>query len=180
MTMSTSPPPMTQTAATQTAANQTAANQHAEDLQHAALRLSELLEHEVALLRDMRCRSCLSMRWRCCATCGSATSQALQDAKSNATNVYHKLMHETQRQPDVMRQIDSARRDKLRDLAERLATATSQNAIALNAAIRAHQRVMQAIADAMRAQQTTERPYGSDGSSRRGPVPISISIDERL
>ena len=164
MTMSTSPPPMTQTAATQTAANQTAANQHAEDLQHAALRLSELLEHEVALLRDMRV----------------SDIEALQDAKSNATNVYHKLMHETQRQPDVMRQIDSARRDKLRDLAERLATATSQNAIALNAAIRAHQRVMQAIADAMRAQQTTERPYGSDGSSRRGPVPISISIDERL
>ena len=149
-------------------ASSTQAIRRADDLQQATTRLSELLEHEVALLRDMRVHDI----------------EALQDDKNSATSTYHKLMHETQRQPEILRQLDDRRRDRLRNLAERLATATSANAIALSVAIRANQRVMQAIADAVRAEQAKEQLYSRDGrlsgGNPRARAPLSISIDQRL
>ena len=145
------------------------ASDPADNLIRVTTRLSELMEHEIALLRDMRARDI----------------EALQTDKQALAAVYRRLMVDVQQNPAALGALSDDRRNALEAAARRMEAAASGNAIALHAAMEANHRLMQAIAEAVDERKTANMPYTNAGllAGRPGaaaPAPVAVTVNQTL
>lgn len=134
----------------------------ADNLIRVTQRLSSLMENEVDLLRGNRARDI----------------KALQSDKESLTAVYQRMMMDLKEAPNALHGIDDGRRNALRRAAAKLEKSAMGNAIALRTAVEANNRLMEAIADAIRSRSSENAPYGANaqlGSSRQAPLNVSVN-----
>ena len=138
-----------------------------DDLIEVSVKLSEVLEQEVALLREMR----------------PGEIEALQPAKQSMTASYERLTGDL-RLSSAFENLDRERKERLLSAAKRLDKLSGENAGALKAAMAANQKMMQAIFDAVRQEQGSSGTYRRDGrmhgDSPAGAPPIALSLNKTL
>ncbi len=99
--------------------------------------------------------------------------------------MYQRLIGDVQRNPDALKDLDDASRDRLKHAAARLQGAATGNAIALRSAIEANHQLIEAIAGAIREQSNAHAPYtakgrvahGANSQARRN---LSVSLNDTL
>ncbi|MFQ5971726.1 MAG: hypothetical protein ACE5Q3_05290 [Alphaproteobacteria bacterium] len=133
-----------------------------------SVKLSEVLEQEIDLLRDMR----------------ASEIEALQPAKQSMTATYARLANDLRQQSAALENLDRGRKEQLRSVASRLDKVSGENANALKATMAANQKMMQAIFDAVRQEQGSSQTYRRDGridgDSPGGGPPIALSLNKTL
>lgn len=149
-------------ATAQYAPAQPAGTDFADNLIRVTQRLSSLMETEVDLLRGNRARDI----------------KALQSDKESLTAVYQRLMSDLKTAPTALHGIDDGRRNALERAAAKLETSAMGNAIALRTAVEANNRLMEAIADAIRSRSNENSTYGANAqveASRQAPLNVSVN-----
>jgi len=134
----------------------------ADNLIRVTQRLSALMETEVDLLRGNRARDI----------------KALQSDKESLTAVYQRMMMDLKQAPAALHGIDDGRSNALRRAAAKLEKSAMGNTIALRTAVEANNRLMEAIADAIRSRSSENSPYGANaqlGTSRQAPLNVSVN-----
>jgi uncharacterized protein (DUF885 family) len=126
----------------------------ADNLIHVTERLASLMKQEVALLRGNRARDIM----------------ALQGDKESLAAVYQRMMQDLQADPGLLDGLEEDRRTAMLQAAHSLEAAAADNAIALHSALQANQRLMQAIADAVRDQRSENLPYARNGRISSGAL----------
>ena len=116
-------------------------------LNEAATHLSAILKRETKLLRTARPREI----------------QALRQEKEVLANMYVSLMTELRERPDAASGFGDAELAQLRRTAHDLHTATEANAVALQAAMYANERLGETVAMAARDELAANHTYGRDG-----------------
>lgn len=151
--------------ATQTVPVQPSGTEFADNLIRVTERLSELMENEVGMLRGNRARDI----------------KALQGDKESLTAVYQRLMSDLRAAPHALNGIDDGRRNALRRAANRLEDSAMGNAVALRTAVEANHRLMEAIADAIRARNSENSPYGANARlGAYGQNSLNVAINQTL
>lgn len=152
-------------AATQSAPALPSGTAFADNLIRVTERLSALMDSEVELLRGQRARDI----------------KALQSDKESLTAVYQRLMSDLQGAPGSLRGIDDGRKQALRRAASKLEESALGNAIALRTAVEANNRLMEAIADAIRDRSNENAPYGANAQMNGGTrQPLTVSVNQTL
>lgn len=152
-------------AATQTMPAQPVGTEFADNLIRVTDRLSELMSTEVDLLRGNRARDI----------------KALQSDKESLTAVYQRLMTDLQSAPHALNGIDDGRRHALRRAANKLEKSAMGNAIALRTAVEANNRLMEAIADAIRSRSNENATYGANAQATApAHAPLNVSVNQTL
>lgn len=137
----------------------------ADNLIRVTERLSELMSTEVDLLRGNRARDI----------------KALQSDKESLTAVYQRLMTDLQSAPQALDGIDDGRRHALRRAANKLEHSAMGNAIALRTAVEANNRLMEAIADAIRSRSNENATYGANAQAAASKhAPLNVSVNQTL
>ncbi len=131
-------------------------------------RLIELMEREIAILRDMRPGDV-------------APLQAEKDALSAAYETHLAALRD---EPVLLAALASPLKDELMRVAMRLNAVVAENARALDAARAANERLLKAIVDAVAAERERTAGYSRTGARARAAtgrtVPVSLSVDTRL
>jgi hypothetical protein len=147
-----------------------ASRETADSLIRITERLSSLMNQEVELLRGRRARDI----------------KALQGDKESLAAVYQRMMLDLQNDPGMLDGLDPDRREAMLRAAHNLEVAAADNAIALHSALQANQRLMQAIAEAVRDQRQENLPYARNGristgmlADTRAPAP-SLALNQTL
>ncbi len=127
-----------------------------------ATRLSTVLKRETKVLRTMRPQDI----------------QALRQEKEVLANIYIGLMAEM-RQGGSATRLPGKELAELRQAAHHLHTATEANAVALEAAMHANQRLGETVAAAVRSEMAANQTYGRDGrlggTGREAGTPLSFN-----
>lgn len=149
----------------QQASAQPAGTEFADNLIRVTQRLSKLMETEVDLLRGNRARDI----------------KALQSDKESLTAVYQRMMMDLKESPGALRGIDDGRRNALRRAAATLEKSAMGNTIALRTAVEANNRLMEAIADAIRSRNSENATYGANAQvGMRRDAPLNVSVNQTL
>ena len=146
----------------QQASAQPAGTEFADNLIRVTQRLSNLMETEVDLLRGNRARDI----------------KALQSDKESLTAVYQRMMMDLKEAPSALHGIDDGRRNALRRAAATLEKSAMGNTIALRTAVEANNRLMEAIADAIRSRSSENATYGANaqvGTLRDATLNVSVN-----
>jgi len=128
-------------------------------------RLAAVLGEESAALRGLRL----------------AHAFALTDTKSALANALATQVANWRKQPQLWRAIAPAERTRLNQVLAKLRAAAGDNAIALQAARDAHQRLFGAVAEAVDKRRSPPARYGRNARPARGPArPSGLMQDSRL
>lgn len=144
-------------------------NTRLNDLITITSRLIELLQRENDALRNRRTKEV----------------HDLLDEKTALSRVYETRFNSFVEKPELLQQAEPTLREQLSGLAADVNELMQENAKLLRAAIEANQRVVDLIADAVRAQQPNAGTYNAgavtntDGSNASGQR-IALSLDQVL
>ena len=141
-------------------------NTHLRDLLDITEELAALLLEETALLRAMKPQAI----------------EPLQSRKQLLSQTYELRSKELRTQQAALEQADPALRQKLRSSLQELDQATQANALALQAAHAAGNRVLQIIVDCAKEQQGQVQGYSPRGRMKRQQTPVtpSVSVNQQL
>lgn len=141
-------------------------DQQMESLIAVASRLIELMDREVEILRAMR----------------PAEIESLRDEKFNLIAVYEDHYRALASNKDALALVAPTLQQEFADVAQRFAKAMAENGRALTAAKVAHERMMNAIVEAVQANRKSGSGYSASGSAEQGTAasPMSLSLDCRL
>lgn len=138
----------------------------AEELLDALAQVLEVLVAELPLLRAMR----------------TAEIGRLAERKVRAASGYHALLQKLSGEPALAEGFSAEQRRSLRQAAQRVAAATTDNALALRAGLEANHRLVRVIASAVESQQQGGG-YRSLGQARGGGFrqpPPAVSVNRVL
>lgn len=140
-----------------------------ERLIHVASQLVEIMSREVALLRAMRV----------------VEIGDLQQEKLELTSEYEGAIAALAEEPELLQAMEPALRSELAEIAARFDAAVDENARALTAVKESHDRLLQAIVDAVAEERSRQKAYTAKGAldnprSTRCAPPISLTVDQRL
>jgi hypothetical protein len=131
-------------------------------------RLIDLMEREIAILRDMRP--------------GDVTE--LQDEKGSLAAAYETHLAALRDEPVLLAALAPPLKDELVRVAMRLNATVAANARALDAARTANERLLKAIVEAVTADRARNSGYSRTGATARQAsgraAPVSLSVDTRL
>ncbi len=130
-------------------------------------RLSQLMEKEIALLRERRPRDI----------------QALQLDKEALATGYQRVITDLQKNPAALKGLDDPTRERVKQAAARLQGAATGNAIALRSAIEANHQLIETIAGAIRDHSTAHAPYTANGRVAKGMSAkrnLSVTLNDTL
>ncbi len=131
-------------------------------------RLIELMEREIAILRDMR----------------PGDVASLQGEKDALAGAYETHLAALRDEPVLLAALAPPLKDELMRVAMRLNATVAENARALEAARTANERLLKAIVDAVAAERERATGYSQTGARLRPAAgraaPVSLSVDTRL
>ena len=141
-------------------------DQQIESLIEVASRLIELMNREVEILRAMR----------------PADLEALREEKFSLIELYEQQYRALSAKKDSLVLVAPALQNEFADVARRFNEALAENGRALTAAKVAHERMMQAIVEAVQADTKSGRGYSASGDAEDGATgtSMSLSLDCRL
>ncbi|MGH6947406.1 MAG: hypothetical protein ACREDZ_08770 [Kiloniellales bacterium] len=106
---------------------------------------------------------------------------ALQSRKLALVEDYERQVKALRADPDYLAALPSDAKGGLRAASERLREAVRSNEIALAAARATNQKLFNAVAEALQAQNPLTGTYGQDGSKRqRAKSAVSVKLDQRF
>lgn len=132
-----------------------------------ASRLIDLMEREVAILRAMR----------------PSELEDLQEEKTRLVAAYEDWFRVLSDKRDALALVAPALRQEFKDVAGKFESALAENARALTATKAAHERMICAIVDAVKAERNQAGTYSASGvseSTATGTTAMSLSLDCRL
>ena len=139
------------------------------DLIEITERLENLLTKENKALRDKNARE---------------ATQYLEE-KSNLSRIYESRIKALMDNPSYLSEADPERRSKLRELGEKINTMIAENAKLLKIAIDANKKLVNMVADAVKAQQPGPGIYSAKGTAEKSdvhsaPRNLALSLDQSL
>lgn len=139
------------------------------DLVQITNRLSDLLEHESAILRTRKLTD----------------MEAVRQDKIALSATYETHVRTLRSQPDMLADATPEMRQKLKAAFERLEKDLGENERGLRAAKETSNRVLRAIADEVDRQRRENMAYSPNGYSSVQPIansqaPVSVAIDEHF
>lgn len=106
---------------------------------------------------------------------------ALQTRKLELVEDYERQVKALRADPDYLAALPKDAKGGLRAASERLREAVRSNEIALAAARATNQKLFNAVAEALQAQNPLTGTYGQDGGKRQQAKPaVSIKLDQRF
>lgn len=142
---------------------------HLETLVNATSRLINLMNQEVALLRQMRV----------------GEIAGLQKEKQELTKLYEDSLAVLSGEPGVLEAVEPALRQELAELAKLFDAAVIENTRALSAVKDSHDRLLQTIVDLVSENRSKQKAYTAEGAldnqrgGRNAPT-LSLTLDQSL
>lgn len=107
---------------------------------------------------------------------------AMQERKTALARLYEDRLHVLADKPDVAKTLDTDWKQDLRVLAERLESLAQENALLLKAHMTAAEKVLEAIANAVKKVQPAESSYSRGGTLNAGSTheTLAFSLNQTI
>lgn len=104
----------------------------------------------------------------------------MQDEKARLARLYEQHVRQVGESPEVLAELDDADRTELKEASADLAKRMEENERRLKTGAQAIERLMKAVAEAVRTKRGDVPLYGAKGATAGIPQPLSITVNQTL